>query len=129
MTYQPSYDPRGYLPLDARWLPCIRAYNPDEADAICATYDESCAVIGYDSNAAIAQGCVETGYFTSDRWHNSHNAAGIGIYSDGTPDIIWGEPPHGDVETGIHAQLDLLTDYYTDGSEPYGTLAPHGFGG
>jgi len=129
MTYEPSYDPRGYLPLDARWLPCIQAYNPGEAEAICATYDSGCATIGYDANAAIAQGCVETGYFNSDRWRNSHNAAGIGIYSDGTPDIIWGPKPHGDVETGVHAQLDLLTDYYTDGSEPYGTLAPHGFGG
>jgi len=132
MAYLPTYDPRGYVPLDDRWLPCIRAYNPDEAQAICDTYDEGCAIIGYDSNAAIAQGCVETGYFTSNRWKESHNAAGIGIYADDTPDVIWlytEDTPHGTVEDGVHGQLDLLTDYFTDGSEPFGTLAPLGFGG
>jgi len=127
--YQTTYDPRGYLPLDARWLACISEGNPEEAQAICDTYDSGCQVIGYDANAAIAQGCVETAWFTSDRWRNSHNAAGIGIYSDSTADVIWGPMPHGDVETGVHGQLDLLTDYYTDGSEPFGTLSPLGFGG
>jgi len=129
MTYERSYDPRGYRALDDRWLAYIGVTNPVEAAEICRAYDESCAVIDYDSNAAIAQGCVETARFTSNRWVNAHNAAGIGIYDDGTPDTIWGPLPYGDATTGIQGQCDLLTDYYGDGSEPFGTLAPLGFGG
>jgi hypothetical protein len=128
-AYSRSSDPRGYNPLDARWLPFITASNPVEAQVICNTYDAGCRVIGYDANCAIAQGCVETTVFTSPRWQNAHAAAGVGIYSDGTPDVIWGPLPHGDAVTGIHAQLDLLTAYFTDDSEPFGTLQPHGFGG
>jgi murein DD-endopeptidase MepM/ murein hydrolase activator NlpD len=127
--YTRAYDPRGYRPLDSRWYPFIAGHNLAEAHAIVAAYDASAKAINYDANAMIAQGAVETAVFTSPRWHNAHNAAGIGIYADDTPDVIWGPPPHGDVETGIHAQADLLSAYFGNDEEPFGTLAPHGFGG
>lgn len=128
-AYTRASDPRGYRALDPRWRPFIAAHNPDEADAICTAYEEGCRAIGYDANCAIAQGCVECTIFTSDRWRNAHASAGIGIYADGTPDVIWGAAPHGDARTGILAQCELLSDYYGDGREPWGILAPHGFGG
>jgi hypothetical protein len=127
--YSRDYDPRGYRPLDPRWLSFIRQHNAAEADAIFHTYDEACRIIGYDANAAVAQGCVECTAFTSQRWRNAHAAAGIGIYGDGTPDVIWGPAPHGDVLTGVRAQAELLGDYYCGGKEPWGILAAHRFGG
>jgi hypothetical protein len=130
--YSGDSDPRGFRALDGRWLPYLTAHNASEAAAICATYHDACQTIGYDANLAIAQGCVETATFTSARWQNAHAAAGVGIYSDGTPDIIWGESdatPHGTVEAGIRAQCELLSDYYCGGTEPWGILKPHHFGG
>jgi hypothetical protein len=124
MGYTRDYDPRGYRPLDPRWRPFIAGRNPAEADAICAAIDEAARRINYDANAMAAQACVETAVFTSARWRVARAAAGIGIYSDGTPDVQWGS-----IENGIHAQADLLTAYFGNDEEPYGTLAPHGFGG
>jgi hypothetical protein len=128
-TYGRDYDPRGYKPLSPRWLPFVRAHNPAEAEVICRAYDDACRLVGYDPNAAIAQGCVETTVFMSQRWRNAHNAAGIGIYSDGTPDKIFGPAPHGDPVVGIRAQVELLSDYYLGGREPWGVLHTMGYGG
>ncbi|MCA1666773.1 MAG: glucosaminidase domain-containing protein [Thermomicrobia bacterium] len=106
------------------WVQHIATSNPGEAEAIVATYAACCTQTGYDPNLAIAQGVVETEDFDSPRWHNAHNAAGIGIYSDGTPDVQFGT-----VERGIQAQIELLNDYYGDGTEPWGILKEFGFGG
>jgi hypothetical protein len=123
-AYTRSSDPRGYRVLDRRWEAFIAQHNPQEADVICAYYDQACEVIGYDANCAIAQGCVETEIFTSPRWKAAHNAAGIGIYADSTPDVQFG-----DVATGVRAQVELLSDYYCGGVEPWGVLKRYGFGG
>jgi murein DD-endopeptidase MepM/ murein hydrolase activator NlpD len=127
--YTRDYDPRGYRPLDPRWRDFIALFNSVEVIAICAAVDAAARRIDYDANAMMAQACVETAVFTSLRWRSAHAAAGIGIYGDGTPDIIWGDPPHGTVEAGIDAMADLLTCYFRNDEEPYGMLLPHGFGG
>lgn len=123
-AYTRDYDPRHHSCLDSRWEPFIAQHNPEEGDLICACYDQACEAIGYDANAAIAQGCVETAVFTSSRWRNARNAAGIGIYADSTPDVQFGS-----IERGIHAQIELLSDYYGTGMEPWGVLKEFGFGG
>jgi hypothetical protein len=107
------------------WLAHIRAVNPAQADEIVATYAEDApvAIPDYDINLAIAQACVECTDFTSRRWRASFASAGVGIYSDGTPDVQWGG-----VRDGIRAQLELLSDYFGDGRKPWGVLAAHGFG-
>jgi murein DD-endopeptidase MepM/ murein hydrolase activator NlpD len=126
-TYTRDYDPRGYRPLDSRWQPFIAGHNLAEANAIVAAYDASAKAIDYDANAMIAQGAVETAVFTSPRWHSAHNAAGIGIYADSTPDVQFGT-----IERGIEGQAELLADYFGDGRKPWGILAsfnpPLGFG-
>jgi hypothetical protein len=124
VAYTRDFDPRAYAPLSAAWLPYITTHNPGEAAAICVAYDQACLQIGYDPNCAIAQGCVETEVFTSPRWKASHNAAGIGIYADGTPDVQFDT-----VDRGIKAQAELLSDYYCGGIEPWGVLKQFGFGG
>lgn len=124
MPYTRDSDPRGYRPLYPGWRPFIAAHNPMEADAICTAYDDGCRVIGYDANCAVAQGCVETAVFTSPRWVGAKNAAGIGIYADSTPDVQFGT-----AERGVRAQIELLSDYYGDGTEPWGILRGFGFGG
>lgn len=128
MAYTRDHDPRGYVPLRAGWFPKIASRNPEEVDAILAAYTEGCQAIRYDANAAVAQGWVETDGFTSNRWKNAHAAAGVGIYEDGTPDIIWGAAPHGDARTGILAQCELLNDYYGNAADPWNLLKPHGLG-
>jgi hypothetical protein len=126
--YTRGSDPRGYVPLRAGWRAFIGGRNPGEADAIIAAYTEGCQAIRYDANLAIAQGCVETAVFTSRRWQAAHAAAGVGIYADGTPDVIWGEGTTGDVRTGVLAQIELLNDYYGNAADPWGIIRAHGFG-
>jgi hypothetical protein len=129
--YGRDADPRGYRPLDAHWLPALVARNPAEAQAIIAAYASGAQTINYDANLALAQGWVETAGFTSSRWRNAHNAAGIGIYADETPDIIFGrtpDHPHGTIEAGVQAQLALINDYFGDGRDPWGVLTGLGFG-
>lgn len=122
--YSRNTDPRGYRPLDQRWRDYIYGYNPDEAAAIWQAYNVACQITDYDPNCALAQGCVETAVFTSPRWRNAHNAAGIGIYADETPDVDFRT-----IERGIRAQVELLSDYYGSGVEPWGILREFGFGG
>jgi hypothetical protein len=106
------------------WIDYLSRFNSAEAEQIVAIYEVACATIGIDANCAIAQGCVETANFTSARWRAARNAAGIGIYADSTPDVNFRT-----ISRGIRAQVELLSDYFGDGSEPWGILHEYGFGG
>jgi N-acetyl-anhydromuramyl-L-alanine amidase AmpD len=76
------------------------------APSIVSAYARWCKQYHIDANIALAQACQETGYFTSERWVQENNPAGLGITADNTP-----PNPFSTDEEGIRAHIEHLCCY------------------
>jgi N-acetyl-anhydromuramyl-L-alanine amidase AmpD len=74
--------------------------------AIVGSYQYWCQQYGIDANLALAQACLESAFFTSDRWKNEWNPAGLGITADDTP-----PRPFATYDEGIRAHIEHLCCY------------------
>src|SRR5687768_8713195 len=89
-----------------RWLGALREHGADQPEQIAAFYFDLAQDCGINADLALAQACLETAWFTSDRWRRQRNAAGIGITSDDVPG-----PNFQTVERGIRAHYAHLCCY------------------
>lgn len=92
----------------ADWISALRAsgVGEDEASAIAVRYVDDCDSARINWDIALGQACLETGWFTSDRWKNQQNPCGLGITSPDAEGIDYILP-----EIGIRAHVAHLCDY------------------
>jgi hypothetical protein len=97
----------GYQPIASGWRAALTAHGavPD-ADTILAAYDASCRALHLDPNLALSQACHEATYFTSTRWTQENNPAGLGVTSNNTPPNPFKTP-----QEGIQAHCEHLCCY------------------
>ena len=107
MTYAPGSSIVGYRPVAAGWRDALsaRGATPD-AGTILALYDAACRRLDLDPNLAVAQACHEATWFTSARWRQENNPAGLGITADNTPPNPFRTP-----DEGIQAHCEHLCCY------------------
>ncbi len=91
---------------EAAWAALLRRRGADLPDLIASLYHRDAPAAGLNPDLALAQACLETGFFTSDRWLRQRNPAGIGITASDVPGIDFETP-----EAGIRAHLAHLCCY------------------
>lgn len=96
-----------YVAPSASWRGVLTQHGAvGGAAAIVASYASWCAKYGIDANLALAQACHESTYFTSERWVNEWNPAGLGVTSG---NVIL--PPYASFDQGIQAHVEHLCAY------------------
>lgn len=87
--------------------------NSEQLDRIILSYVTMGEVTSLGNLMPFAQAVHETGWFTSRRWLENYNPAGIGATNDGAEGGKWGNP-----EAGIFAQYAHLLAYTVKPSDP-----------
>lgn len=113
MAYSAQSSIVGYTAIAPGWRAALTARGalPD-ADTILAAYDTWARAYHLDPNLALAQGCHEATWYTSARWLNENNPAGLGITANNTPPNPFATP-----QEGIQAHLEHLAAYCYDLAE------------
>lgn len=112
-AYTPSSPLRGrgriaYL----TWLEALREHGADQPGRITDLYSALAPMLGLNADLALAQACVESGWFTSEAWRRRRNPAGIGITGGGVAG-----PTFASVGDGIRAHLAHLCCYVYHAAE------------
>lgn len=90
----------------AAWTKALAARGAHDPSRIVNLYHAYAPPLGLNPDLALAQGCEETGWFTSRRWVEQRNPCGLGIVADDTPGHVFDTQPH-----GIQAHLHHLCCY------------------
>ena len=100
-------DQRAEIPF-GDWLYAFEEHgiSETEADQILLAYDDACQDAGINRDVAIAQACLETGWFKSARWTKQQNPCGLGITTATAVGIDYVLP-----EVGIRAHVSHLCCY------------------
>lgn len=89
-----------------QWIAALEAHGVPDAAAIVGWYIEEGKRLRINHDLAIAQAIHETGWFSSRRWQDENNPAGLGITD---PDTV--SPGFDSPRAGITAHLEHLDCY------------------
>jgi len=92
-----------------QWIALISAHQPrttDDIADIVGKYFFHGQECGLNADLALGQACIESAYFTSDRWYRQRNPCGLNITSDDAPGTDFGT-----IDNGILAHYQHLFCY------------------